>query len=674
MLVRTAGLVVAIGCGGQGRPPPAVPPSAGGGAVAAPQPEVPLPAAATAPGVAPDPGQPADAAFAARAEQIVDVFTNTSAAFTRDGKRIVFVSDRDGLPQLYLAAAPGAPATRVVTTTERVLGPSVAPGGRDVVFLSDRGADENWSIWRVGLDGQHLVELTPGEPLQRDTYVIPDGKPSRLFFSARAQAETRSTLYVTPAVEPGTPRAIYTDDHTAYLLDVSADARRALMLEFWSRSEQHLIVVDVASGKPTPLYPAPADGKAAVFDARFTRDGGRVIVATDGGAEQALVLAVDARTGAIKARRAIQPATAQIRGLAVAKEGHTFAVTVRAGNHDEVQLFHTRSLAPRAVAKLPLGEGGAAEFSEDGRRLAVQWSTPRSPTDVFAVDARAGEVTALREDARPSLAALPPLDVQTVEVPAFDGGVIPTNVYQPTGTPGAAATARHPVVVMFHGGPPGTAVIRWSPINAFLLSLGYVIVEPNVRGSAGFGRAFEQADDGRKRLDAFHDIETVVAWVTAQPWADPARLIAAGSSYGGYETLVALTRWPDRWRAGIDLFGLVNLESFMATTSGSIHDAFVTELGDPTKDAAFLREISPLTAVDRITAPTFVYAGANDPRVPRGESDQIVKALRGRKVPVEYMVAANEGHSLARRDTKIALFARMARFLEHHLANRSPGQ
>src|SRR5262249_11441243 len=144
------------------------------------------------------------------------------------------------------------------------------------------------------------------------------------------------------------------------------------------------------------------------------------------------------------------------------------------------------------------------------------------------------------------------------------------------------------------------------------------------------------------------------------------RLIVFGGSYGGYTTLIALSRWPDIWRAGVDLFGVVNLKTFMASTSGVIHDLVLLEFGDPDQDAHFLRSISPITDVDKIVDPLFVYAGANDPRVPRPESDQIVKAVRGRKVPVEYMLADNEGHSLAHRENVIAFLARCAKFLAAH--------
>jgi len=191
-------------------------------------------------------------------------------------------------------------------------------------------------------------------------------------------------------------------------------------------------------------------------------------------------------------------------------------------------------------------------------------------------------------------------------------------------------------------------------------------VEPNVRGSGGFGRAYQAADDGARRVDAFRDVETTARWVAAQPWADSRRMVVLGESYGGYVVLSTLIRHPDLWRAGVDMVGFVSLRSLMASTSGLVRQNYTTEFGDPGKDGELLDSLSPLPQLDRLRAPLFVYAGANDPRVPRAESDRVVKELRARRVPVEYMLAADEGHSISRRETQIAFFVRLAGFLERH--------
>ena len=189
----------------------------------------------------------------------------------------------------------------------------------------------------------------------------------------------------------------------------------------------------------------------------------------------------------------------------------------------------------------------------------------------------------------------------------------------------------------------------------------YVETRP---ATAEVQQIYEAADNGPERLDAFKDVETAARWAASQPWADKRRMVALGGSYGGYTVLIALTRMPEFWRAGIEEVGPSNLRTALAMTNGTLRQLFRVEFGDLEKDAAFLDSISPLRDVDKIVAPLFVYAGANDPRVPRSESDLIVKALRARKVPVEYMVADNEGHSMDHRENQLACHARMLRFLE----------
>jgi dipeptidyl aminopeptidase/acylaminoacyl peptidase len=445
---------------------------------------------------------------------------------------------------------------------------------------------------------------------------------------------------------------------------VSRDGRWGLWDQVRTDSDCTLFLLDLAKGTAVPIYPMPNGpvGKVTVWEGRFSPDGKRIYVATDAGGDRPLVLALDA-SGQELARYA-HPTPAEIDQVAVAKTGDRIALSLGAGNHTEVRLLDAVTLRPAASVELPLGTGGIVDFSEDGNRLPAYWSTPDAPRDLYAVDAKTGHAEALRREPRPSLAALPKVTASIQEVTAFDGLKLPVNVYLPAG----ASDAKRPVVVVYHGGPSGSSTIRWSPTIRFFTGLGYAVVEPNVRGSGGFGRAFEMADNGPKRLDAFKDIETTARWAAAQPWADPKRMVVYGGSYGGYTVLIALERWPDVFRAGVDLVGVANLTTFLQTTNGTIREVFKVEFGDLDKDAAFLKTISPIEEIDRIAVPLFVYAGANDPRVPRPESDQVVRALRGRGVPVEYFVADNEGHSMARRENQIAFYSRCGAFLESNLA------
>jgi dipeptidyl aminopeptidase/acylaminoacyl peptidase len=667
ILALVVALVAACGAPAKSSPSasPAAPPSEPAPPAAAPTPP-PAPIAVNA-----DPDTPAgadaarDAELARAAGAVVDAFVNVQPVLTRDGKRVVFVSDRDGLPQLYVADAgkPDAPATRLVTSTDRVTGPVPTLDGKAVVFQSDHGADENWTYFRVNLDGSGLVELTPGAKRQRNPAHIADAKPDTIFYSARAMSDVGTGVYMMPAKAPGEEKQIFHDDKPGTLIDVSRDGKWGLFLRFPSRAENYLVAIDLATGAARPVWPR-GDAKVSIFAASFSADGRRAIVATDGGGEQALLLSIDVATGKETARYVeTRPVTGLLSAVAVAHQGNAAAVTVDAGTHTEIRLLDAATLKPRAAVALPLGTGGIGRFSQDGKRLTLTWSTPNAPTDIHAVEVATGKLAPLRKDARPQLDGLPPIEASVVEVDAFDHQKIPVNVFVPAGSKGK----KLPVIVNYHGGPSGSSAIRWSAQSRFFLGQGYAWVEPNVRGSTGFGRAYEAADNGHQRLDAFKDIETTGRWAAAQPWADKDRVVVFGGSYGGYTVLVALTRYPDIWRAGVDLFGVASLKTFMSTTSGFIREIFLLEFGDPDQDAAFLDSISPLRDADKIVDPLFVYAGANDPRVPRSESDLIVKALRGRSVPVEYMVAANEGHSLSHRENIVGFLARSARFLENHM-------
>jgi dipeptidyl aminopeptidase/acylaminoacyl peptidase len=606
-----------------------------------------------------------DAELAEAAGKIVDAYTNSEPMLSRDGKRLVFVSNRDGLPQLYAAdpAKPESPATRLFSTTERVGGARLTPDGSAILFTSDHGADENFSIFKVNADGSNLVELTPDTKLRREQLFISDAKPDTVFYTGRAMSSAGTTIYSASTKGPAGEKVVWKDDLPASLADVDRQGTRGIAVRYPSHDDNQLIAVDLVAGTGKQIYP-PTGQKVTIYDAAMSRDGKRVYVGTDEGGEKAVFLALDPATGKELARYVeTKPATAAIAGIAIAKAGNTAVVRIDAGNHDEIRLLDATTLKPKATVDIPLGSGNISGFSDDGKRLLVQWSTPAAPLDIFSIDVATGKVTPLRKDVRPGFESMPSVEASIVSIDAFGGGKIPVNIYLPSG----AQNKKLPVIVSFHGGPTGSSAIRWSALSRFYLAQGYAWVEPNVRGSSGFGRAYAAADDGPKRLDAFKDIETSGTWAAAQPWADKDRVVIFGGSYGGYTVLIGLTRQPTLWRAGVDLFGVVNMKTFMATTSGVIRKLFLVEFGDPDKDAAFLDSISPLHDVNKIARPLFVYAGANDPRVPRAEDDQIVIALRTRGIPVEYMVKDDEGHSLVHRANIIEFLARSARFLEHQL-------
>jgi dipeptidyl aminopeptidase/acylaminoacyl peptidase len=606
-----------------------------------------------------------DGELAVRAAAVIDAFQNRIAGFggalANDGRTLVFGSTRDGSPQLYLGdpASPGAPPRALTRGPERVAAATLTRDGRSVLFSRDRGADENARIFRIGLDGSDPVELTPEPGVRHDPPVLPLRRPDLMVYTTRRMTSPASTVVVQP-IAGGAPRKVLEEPGPAFLADAAPDGTRALLLRVRSASDGVLLELDLASGATRRLH--PPEGRAeAISSGRYAADGRTVFVATDQGGETSALLALDAATGEVRARWTPDPATAIVDDVEVSPRGDLLAVRVDAGNRTELRLLDPASLVERIRPALPLGTVQLGEFAADGSTLVVSISGPQRPGEPVAVDLRTGAVRPLREDPRPG--AIAPADVLLAEAPAFDGKPIPIHVYLPKDRAGR----RLPVVASFHGGPSASSQIRWSPLAQFFLSLGYAWVEPNVRGSTGFGRAWEMADNREKRGDVLRDMETVNAWIRGQPWADPERIVLYGGSYGGWVVLMGLSRQQPLWKVGVDLVGVADLRTLLRSTNQLIRAVFVDEFGDLDRDPELLAAWSPLGDADRITAPLFVYQGANDPRVLRSESDAIVAALRRNGRPVEYMVAADEGHSLDRRANQIEFFSRVARFLEEHL-------
>jgi dipeptidyl aminopeptidase/acylaminoacyl peptidase len=376
-----------------------------------------------------------------------------------------------------------------------------------------------------------------------------------------------------------------------------------------------------------------------------------------------VIFALDAKTGKEVARHVQDAPPTASMSFAPSPKGDRLAVRVDAGHHGEVRILDAKNLKLERSVKVPLGDVSLGEWRDDGKAFSILVSLPDKPADPYMVDAATGEVKPLREDVRKGLADLPAIDTAIENVKAFDGGTIPVNRYLPKDAGGR----KLPTVAIFHGGPATSYAVRWSTYARFFLSLGYAVLEPNVRGSSGFGRAYELADNKEKRADWLKDVASVNAWAKSQPWCDPARVVVWGQSYGGYTTLMAVTRQPTLWRAGVDLYGPSDWLAFMKTTNAFVRKVLSIEFGDPDTERALLEEWSPMRDKDKIAVPLFVYAGKNDPRVPLSESDAIVKAVRARNGTVEYMVAENEGHTVDRRETKIELLTRTARFLEDAL-------
>jgi dipeptidyl aminopeptidase/acylaminoacyl peptidase len=611
-----------------------------------------------------DAGQRArDAEIAARAARFVDAFSDQAAVLAAEGQ-VAFLSTRDGLPQLYVGriAEPDRPPRKLPLPAERVLAPRLLPDGKTLVFLSDVAGDQKFRVFRIGLDGSGLTALTPPGELRHSTLQVAR-RAGTLVYTAHVLDDPSTHVVVQPA--GGAPREIYRDPTVGGIRDITADGARALYVRLRSDTEQTLFAIDLGTGALVRLFP-PEGQVCSIGDASFTADGASVITGCEARGQPMRLVRIDAATGAEQAHHDETAAPdASLGTIAVSPAGDLAIALLDAGDHSELRALDPRDLHALPAPPVPLGSIELGPFDGDGKRLALTVRLPDAPPEIAALDVATGAIELLRREPRPGLGTPPHAALE--KLAAFDGRTLPVNVYLPDG-----ARGRLPTLVLVHGGPSGNAKIAWSPTIGFWTAMGFAVIAPNIRGSTGFGIEYEQADDREHRGDAVRDVETVNRWARAQPWCDGDRLVIGGISYGGYMALLALTRQPTLWRAGIDGSGMSNLVTMEQLEDQTIRAFDETEFGALGKDDTLLAAWSPITQVDRIVAPVFVYQGVRDPVTPQHEADQIVAALRRRHVPVEYMLIANEGHGVTRRENIIAYLARSYRFLAEHMGLRRP--
>jgi dipeptidyl aminopeptidase/acylaminoacyl peptidase len=586
-----------------------------------------------------------------------------------DGALIVATRFGDA-EQLHRVAAPLGAREQLtffrepVTVARAPHGGAVSPG---FAFLKDVGGNEAAQVYWYDVNTRAMRMLTGGKGVHGGLVWSHDGR--RVAFHGTGRDGVSYDLYVAEPAAGNAPRLVYNGLQKSWqALGWSPDDTKLLIRNFVSANESHLFVMDLASAMLTPVSEGP--DPASVADAEFTADGRGVYVITNRDSEFDRLARVDLATGAVDVLTGHIPW--DIESFDLTDDGRFLAWVA---NVDGVSRLTIVNLASHAESLPPLPDGriGRISFDREGKRLALSLESPQSPRDVFVVDlARSAVVRYTQSEAGP----VNPLEFAAAELvrfPTFDRErgkyrQIPAFVYRPRA---AAYPGPRPVLIDIHGGPEGQSVPAWSPFTQYLVrEMGFVVIEPNVRGSSGYGKTFLNLDNGEDREDSVKDIGALLVWIGAQKDLDPKSVFVMGGSYGGYMSLASLVHFSDRLRGGIDVVGISNFVTFLESTSAYRRDLRRPEYGDERlpKMRAYLQRISPLTNAARIAKPLLVVQGLNDPRVPATESQQMVARIRARGGEVWYLAAKDEGHGFRKKTNRDFYLRTVAAFLEKQLA------
>jgi dipeptidyl aminopeptidase/acylaminoacyl peptidase len=566
--------------------------------------------------------------------------------------------------QLHLVAMPGGARRQMTFRKEPVGGGSFRPKTGDcIVFSEDSGGNEFRQLYRFDLADGRVTLLTDGKSRNLGPRWARSGRQFAYTSTSRTGKDT--DIYTMDPSDPKSARLVLPRESGGWSVsDWSEDETKLLLTEYVSANESSVHLLDLATGAVKPLTPQGAE-KASHEGAQFTRDARSFFTASDRGAEFAQLTQIDLTTG--ERRILTKEIPWDVEEFALSPDGKTIAVLTNEDGAGVLRLIDAVSGREQPRPKLPLGAASGLEWHENGRDLGFTLDAARSSRDAFSLDVTTGAVTRWTESETGGLDASKFAEPALVKFPSFDGREISAFVYRPDARkyPG-----RRPVIVNIHGGPESQARPDFlARGNYWLDELGCVLVFPNVRGSAGYGKTYLTLDNGFKREDSVRDVGALLDWIAKQPDLDASRVAVMGGSYGGYMVLACLTHFSDRLRCGIDVVGISNFVSFLKNTQDYRRDLRRAEYGDERDPAMaeFLAKISPLNNVAKITRPLFVVQGKNDPRVPMTEAEQMVKALRAQGGTCWYLMANDEGHGFAKKKNADFQFLAQILFLREHL-------
>lgn len=540
-----------------------------------------------------------------------------------DGKRLLIAHGGDAMVVSAPLATPIAIEGMAVDVAWAAFGEHGA-----IDFSGDRDGTEDDRLYETsnGSVRTLVAERRIADPIERR---------GRLVW---AEPEVDSTAIW--LLDGGTPRKVFTGDGAWAVIDLSADGTQLLARKTVSLESSTLYRIDAHDGHAVAL--TSVDPRVAVPAAQFGANGELFAIASAGDHLNVWELMT-------RGQRLIAPELAwDITQLAVAADGNTLAFTTNEDGAAVLYLYDTTTHAHRIVTNAPTG-GVITElrFAAAAPVLAFSFSDPHHPRDVFTYDLASD---AFARWTRADLGSV--IGLATPEHVVISGELtIPALVMRP------AHATRAPVVLELHGGPEDQWLPRWAPFEQFLVARGFAIVQPNVRGSVGYGRTFAAADDGVHREDPVRDVGAVLAWIATQPDLDATRVSVMGTSYGGYLALASLIAYPDKLHAGIDIVGIADFVAFLEGTAPYRRASRRTEYGDE-RDAAtraLLAKLSPLARASSIKAPLLVAQGRRDPRVPAAIADQLVATVRGAGGVVWYVSAADEGHGFTKPENLGAL-------------------
>jgi dipeptidyl aminopeptidase/acylaminoacyl peptidase len=598
-------------------------------------------------------------------EQFMKTIRFGGSDISPDEQKVLYSSNQDGVFNLYEIPFNGTGQPKQLTSskTNAIFAIGYLPDGR-ILYSSDQGGNELNHIYLREKDGR-VKDLTTADKAKFQFGGLSHDRKS-FFYQSNLRNPAAFDLYEMD-IATLKPKLLFENPGGFFPGDVSPDKRYIALAKTITTTNSDTYLYDLQT-KETKLL-TKHTGDVSNGPEGFTPDSRKLLISTDDGNEFSYVKAYDLATGQ---STVLDKANWDISSDYLSYRGRYRVLSVNNDARTELKIIDNRTNQPISLPALPGGDITGVNITDSEDRMTFFVNSSNSPATLYSYDFKSGKVTPLVRGLNPEINAEDLVSGEVIRYKSFDGMEIPALLYKPKD---AKSGDKLPAILSIHGGPGGQTRLNYSPLVQYLVNNGYVVLAVNNRGSSGYGKTFYAADD-RKHGDAdLKDCVESKKFLAATGYVDPLKIGIMGGSYGGYMTLAGLAFTPDEFAVGVDIFGVANwirtLNS-MPEWWGPQRDAMFKEIGHPKTDSVALYNKSPLFHTNRIKKPLLVIQGANDPRVLKIESDEIVANVKKNGVPVEYVTFPNEGHGFVKKENEITANKAIKEFLDKYL--RGPGQ
>lgn len=587
------------------------------------------------------------------------------STWSPDGKSIAFISNMSGRNNLWTVPADGGFPVQLTVSDQRQSSPAWSPDGKWIAYQSDYDGDEQWDIYLVSPKTGKLVNLTQtNEIAEQNPTWSPDGRYLAYEVKAKTSAAAEIDVYDTimrevKHITTGTPQ-----DKTNHNPIWSKDGKSIVYTQDQAKgTDSNIFIADVATGKSTLLTPHEGEQQFSAND--ISPDARHILITSNtvNGYDNIGLLDVPTKNVSWLTKDKWE-----IEGGEFSPDGKrlTFSADVD-GNED----IYIHDLATGKSAALTIAKGvnspapGSKAFSPDGSRLLYFHNGPTAPNDLWVYRVASGKSQQITHSL---LAGIQPEDLvepYLIHYPSRDGKwTISAFLYVPFNM---ARNGQNAAVVLIHGGPTSQTMNSFNRFVQFAVNQGYMVLAPNYRGSTGYGKEFQQANLFDMGGGDLQDVLAGVDWIKQTGHLDPKKIAVMGGSYGGYLTMMAVTKAPEMWAAGIPIVPFVNWSTEIENEDAELRQGDLATMGDPARHKTLYDDRSPINFVDQIKAPLLLLAGGHDPRCPKSETQQVVDAIKKRGGNIDYKIYDDEGHGFARVENQIDAYKRVANFLLAHV-------